>query len=236
MRPAIAVLGAGLLALAMARPAAAVPVQLDFEGFADGDVISGPGVFSGVEFSTDGTLTVFTMDPAPPELSGIRVVQANPFEHDDPVRADFTVVATAVSVAMGDIGGDVDNLFLRAFDSSGNLLDEDGFALADTTVGGPTLSVSAAAIAYVLFGSTGAFPNPQQLLLRQFHLRAGRDPRGAGSGARLPGAGGRRPRRAGPRPPPAPLTPPRIRQHHCPHSTGRCPSRARRDWSSRVTE
>jgi hypothetical protein len=50
-------------------------------------------------------------------------------------------------------------LFLRAFDAAGNLLDEDGFVLASTTDGGPILSVSAAAIAYVLFGSTGAFPN-----------------------------------------------------------------------------
>lgn len=161
MKPVLAALGAGLLGLAMAAPAAAVPVTIDFEEFAPGDVVSGPGVFAGVTFSSDIDIVVANLDPAPPDLGGTRAAggSGQDFTHDDPFRADFASLTAFVSVAIGDFGADGDSLFLRAFDAAGNLLDEALFGLAPDAAGGPTLSVSAAGIAYVLFGSAGTYPN-----------------------------------------------------------------------------
>lgn len=159
MKPILAALGAGLLGVAMAAPAAAVPVTIDFEEFAPGDVVSGPGVFAGVTFSSDVDIVIHNVDPAPPDLGGARAASGSNFTHDDPFRADFASPTTFVSVAMGDFGQDEELLFLRAFDADGNLLDEALLNLAIEPDGGPTLSVLALGIAYVLFGSTGQFPN-----------------------------------------------------------------------------
>jgi len=161
MKPILAALGAGMLGLSMAAPAAAVPVTIDFEEFAPGDVVSGPGVFAGVTFSWDADIVITHIDPAPPDLGGARAAGGSDDDltHDLPFRADFASPTTFVSVALGDFGVDEDSLFLRAFDANGNLLDEALFDLAPTPDGGPTLSVSALGIAYVLFGSDGQFPH-----------------------------------------------------------------------------
>ncbi len=158
MKLVFSALGAGLLGLLIAAPAAAVPVTIDFEEFAAGDVVTGPGVFAGVEFSSDTDIIV-SLDVPPPDFAGARAAIGSAFTHDAPFRADFVSPTTFVSVVLGDFGADEETLFLRAFDAADNLLNAAEFLHSETSDGGPTLSVAAAGIAYVLFGASGAFPN-----------------------------------------------------------------------------
>jgi len=89
-----------------------------------------------------------------PELSGIRTAASATFSNPDPFKAEFLIAGVnSVSVAMGDYNADIDNLFLGAYTATGTLIDEVFYELASTIYGGPTLTVTATDIAYVLFGS-----------------------------------------------------------------------------------
>ena len=133
---------------------------IDFESFADLTVVSGTGVFTDLTFSK-GTNKIYTHDGIPgPDFTGTKMARSIPFSTDESFRADFTISGvTSVSVVMGDYNADLDNLFLQAYNSSNVLLDSATFSLPSTTNGGPTLSVSSADIAYVIFGSTGTSNN-----------------------------------------------------------------------------
>ena len=100
-------------------------------------------------------------------------------------RAAFANPTDFVSVDMGDFGGDEDRLFLNAYDARGNLLDSANSVLGAGVAGSLTLSVSAANIAYVLFGSTttGDYPNSIYWDNFTFNERPGN---GGGNGAAVP--------------------------------------------------
>jgi len=158
-------LAAVLGTLALGSPASASVITIDFESFAPGTVVSGPGVFTGITFSGHGgPITVAAAVPGP-TLGGVNDAQGNPFTDNDPFRAAFSFPGqnvTSVSVALGDFDGDDDNLFLRAFDSSNNLIGSASGFIPASFFGGQTLTVTAPAgvgIARVEFGSTGAFNN-----------------------------------------------------------------------------
>jgi len=148
------------LAAALVISTRVAAVTIDFESFGVGTVVSGPGVFSDLEFSRGGETILVTSFVPGPDLSGSRTASGDPFT-GNPFRADFSVSGvTSVSVALGDFNGDSENLFLNAFDSLNNLLASDAAFLAANVFGGPTLNVaSATAIAYVTFGGIGNFAN-----------------------------------------------------------------------------
>lgn len=73
------------------------------------------------------------------------------------MRAAFSTLLSAVSVDIGDRGGDADTLFLRAYDSGNSLLGSASGSLAEGEVAMRTLSVTAANIAFIEFGGAGAF-------------------------------------------------------------------------------
>jgi hypothetical protein len=66
----------------------------------------------------------------------------------DPVRIDFDPLVSEVSIRGFDGGGDIDTMILKAFSSSGGLLDTRTFTDAFAAPG-QTLSVTGTAIAYV---------------------------------------------------------------------------------------
>ena len=149
---------AGTVAL---ESASAMTFTEDFDSFTPVTVVSGSGVFDDFELSAGSDLIRVTPFAPGPNFSGNSIAKDN-FSSANPFRADFSILGVrGVSVTLGDYNQDPDNLFVRAFNSLGTLLDEVTFALPDTTYGGPTLSVSSASedIAYVLFGSTGTFSN-----------------------------------------------------------------------------
>jgi hypothetical protein len=141
--------------------ASAITFTETFDSFNSGTTVSGPGVFADFELSAGSDSIIVTPFAPGPNFSG-NSIQSDPFISASPFRADFSIFGVrGVSVTLGDYNQDPDNLFVRAFNSLGTLLDEGTFALPGTTYGGPTLSVSSASedIAYVLFGSTGTFSN-----------------------------------------------------------------------------
>ncbi len=127
---------------------------IDFEEFAAGTTVSGPGIFDDVVF-TAGSVSIIAVGAVPgPELSGSRTAASFTFSNPDPFKAEFLIAGVnSVSVAMGDYNQDQDNLFLIAYDSLGFVLDEVYYQLLGEVYGGPTLTVNASNIAYVLFGS-----------------------------------------------------------------------------------
>lgn len=95
--------------------ASATTTTLDFNTTALGDIT---GVdFGGVTFRNSRVL-----NGSPAGGRGLRPLGPDSITY---FFADFTVSGvTTVAVTMGDFGTDVDNLFLRAFDSGGNRLGE----------------------------------------------------------------------------------------------------------------
>jgi hypothetical protein len=74
-----------------------------------------------------------------------------------PIRADLPVIASFVSVVLGDDSDDQDNMFLRGFSSGGVLLAQDtAFMPAQGT---RTLSINTPGVAYVIFGSSSTINN-----------------------------------------------------------------------------
>lgn len=157
MKKIIGILSVMFLLLSVSYAGA---VTIDFESFAAGTTVSGAGVFDDFVLSA-GADSVITAAANPgPDFTGTMAAQGSPFTHRSPFRVDFLISGVdSFSVVMGDYNADADNLFVRAYDSANNLLDEELFALASSVYGGPTMSVSGTNIAYVLFGSTGTYLN-----------------------------------------------------------------------------
>lgn len=74
-----------------------------------------------------------------------------------PIQAEFATLAESVSIEIGDVDVDADNLFLRAFDSGGTLLGSDTASIASSFIGLVTLSVTVPNIARVEFGAVSGF-------------------------------------------------------------------------------
>jgi|GEM_PF-4556195 len=149
-----------LCAVVLALPAAANVINFDSD--ISGAVVSGPGVYSDVEFSNGGNdITVMPLVPGPVfSAPNCAIGTRDSSDNWSPYRADFKVDGVYfVSVVLGDFDGDSDNLYLKAYDSADVLLGESNFYLDASVFGGPTLSVSAADISYAVFGSNGEFPN-----------------------------------------------------------------------------
>ncbi|MBO9575126.1 MAG: PEP-CTERM sorting domain-containing protein [Sphingobium sp.] len=72
-----------------------------------------------------------------------------------PVKAVFSGTVTSVSIDIGDFNSDADNLFLRLYDASDNLLAQDTDFIAASFTGMVNLSASAAGTAYAIFGGVG---------------------------------------------------------------------------------
>jgi hypothetical protein len=150
-----------VLVVGIASIASADCTCIGFENFDVGTIVSGPGVFSDVVFSSGGAAITVASDIPGPEFSGNRSAIADyAGEYRNPIRADFLIGGIeSVSVVIGDYDADADSLYLNAYDGGGNLLDQDTYELAADVYGGPTLQVSGDGIAYVIFGNTGVFPN-----------------------------------------------------------------------------
>ncbi|MEN6313943.1 MAG: PEP-CTERM sorting domain-containing protein [Clostridiaceae bacterium] len=132
---------------------------IGFEEFAPGTVVSGSGHFTDVVFSA-GSIDIKAMADNPgPLFSGVMSAVSWP-THESPYRADFSISGvSSVSLVMGDYNADTDNLFVQAYNSSNTLLDQEAYTLDSAISGGPILTVTGTNIAYVIFGSTGIYPN-----------------------------------------------------------------------------
>lgn len=139
----------------------AAPTIINFEGRPNGEVVGASYLGGPVSFSqTDGrTIYVNTMGVPGAQFDGQAMAGTNPFDGPGSFRADFDSLVGSVSVVMGDWNGDDDHLFLEAYDTDGVLLTADTDFIDWTVWGGPTLSVVAPGIQYVLFGSTGLYNN-----------------------------------------------------------------------------
>lgn len=157
MKKLIGILSVMLLLLGVGSAGATV---IDFESFTNGNVVSGPGVFADLVLSAGQTSVIATAAVPGPDFSGRMSAAGSSFTHADPFRVDFLILGVnSFSVVMGDYNADTDNLFVRAYNSSNILLDEELFVLSNNTYGGPTMNVTGTNIAYVLFGSTGTYNN-----------------------------------------------------------------------------
>jgi len=132
-------------------------VTIDFDGLTVGSDISGVDLGGVVISSGSDAVIVTSSNPAGTGNS----IRTEPFTSIDPFRADFiTTGVSSVSVALGDFGGDSENLFLDAFDSADNLLDTANFSIATSVSNLILLSIaSGTEISYVLFGANGFFSN-----------------------------------------------------------------------------
>ena len=109
----------------------------------------------GVTFSVAGADVVVGSGP-----NGTNTMDSSPFTSANPFRADIGGGATAVSVDVGDFTpSDVDNVFLRAYNSLNALVDSAALSCCSSAPNMVNLSVAAADIAYVVIGSTGTYPN-----------------------------------------------------------------------------
>lgn len=140
-------LAAAVVALT-AVSASASTTTIDFESFAFGTDISGVDV-GGVAFSAGGAAV--TVDG----FLGNRGIIPRPLG-PNPFRADFTAGnVVGVSVDIGDLGADADDIFLNAFDMFGSLLASDTFTIPAGVGGYFNLGVMASNISYVTFGGVG---------------------------------------------------------------------------------
>lgn len=103
-----------------------------------------------------------------------------------PFRADFSSpYSGAVSVDLGDYNSDEDNLFLRLYDASNNLLGTVSQIIASDFTGMVTLSLTADNVKYAIFGGVGAFGS--SIYADNFHFS---DESGSGGTPGTPGTPG----------------------------------------------
>ena len=104
-----------------------------------------------------GQFNVDDQTPGPP-ISGHNIISF--FQNPGAGHFKTTIAggANSFKIGVGDFDADEDHAHLRAFDSSGNLLDSADYINPAATFGGDYLSVaSATPIAYVEFWEDGAF-------------------------------------------------------------------------------
>ena len=154
-----------LLAMSLAFPAlvSAAPTVINFEGRPDGEVVGVNYLGTIASFSQTGGRTIY-VDPVStgipgPVFDGTQMAGTNPFDGPGSFRADFDSPVSMVSVVLGDFNADYDDLFLMAYDVSDTFLNGYTDQLQTNVFGGPTLTVVAPEIKYVLFGSTGQYNN-----------------------------------------------------------------------------
>jgi hypothetical protein len=129
------------------------PTCLNFDNLSAESVLT---TYGGVTFTnTHGTLRVKAAYPGPVFSSPNAVLPDNYTSSGNRTRATFASPVSYVSVTMGDWGADSDNLYLRAYNSSNNLIDSDAATIPSSLYGGVDLEVSAAGIAYVEFYGVG---------------------------------------------------------------------------------
>ncbi|NER31923.1 MAG: hypothetical protein F6J89_31040 [Symploca sp. SIO1C4] len=141
--------------------ASTLTVTEEFDFFAKGDLVSGAGIFKDFILSAGNDPIKVSDKTLEPDWMG-NILQTYPFSSVYPFRADFSILnVKEVSVLLGDFRADSDNLFLRAFDDFGNVLDESLLTIDDSVLGGGQLTVTTTNdnIAYVEFGSTGSYQN-----------------------------------------------------------------------------
>jgi hypothetical protein len=135
----------------LAAPAAATITTIDFNGETQNNVAS--LIYPGVTItSPGGTVFTSTFGTGP---NGTRGVLGRADGLFAPLRADFTGPVNFVSVDIGDLGGDADNLFLRAFNASNVLLGSAAQLLPGGLSEMRTLSLAVGGIAYIEFGGVG---------------------------------------------------------------------------------
>lgn len=132
--------GASLLAAGTAAGA----TTITFEGFAGGTTSYSD---LGVTITADGQNILALSSPN--GTTGI-LGDGSP---RPPLTAVFDVLASSVSVDLGDFGSDSDELFLQAFGLGGVPLDESSLLISSSDGSMHTLSLSAPGISYVIFGS-----------------------------------------------------------------------------------
>ena len=132
---------------------------IDFEGLTNNQDIDGVDL-GGVIFSIAGSDGVIVSSSVPgATLGGTRVIGGSSFTHVNPFEALFTSLVRDVSIALGDFGGDADNIFLRAYDTADLLLGTATDTVPASLFGGRTLTLNLAGIQRIEFGSTGSFAN-----------------------------------------------------------------------------
>ncbi len=146
---------ASIVAALMIMGGAAVADTVDFEGYANGDIIT--GVDLGGVTLTRGANAIKVTSFVPGGGSSL-AIRGEPFEGDR-YRADFTGLIDSFSVDLGDDLGDADLLIVEAYSATDVLLDSASFSITRFFSGLVTLSVAAAGIDHILFGSDGVFNN-----------------------------------------------------------------------------
>ena len=140
-----------ILGMAVCIPAASADILIDFDGLTPGSAYPSYSE-SGATFTTvtGGGLWAYL---GPNGTPGILSEVYDPYEE---LRADLAVVATSVTVDLGDGGSDSDRLFLEIFDASDVSLGYTDLVIPGSFVGMKTLSLSAPDIAYAVFGAREA--------------------------------------------------------------------------------
>ena len=156
-------LAAGSLVALFGMASTASALTIDFEGFGVGVDIDGINL-GGVEISIPGSAIVVTASAVPGgPLTGNRDIIGDPSSQPNPYVGQFLGAMAGnvnfVSIALGDFGADVDNIFLRAYNSLNVLIGTATDSLPSSLIGGKTLSLNVAGIDHIEFGSTGDFPN-----------------------------------------------------------------------------
>jgi hypothetical protein len=166
MRTTALLVGAIAIVFCGAAFATAPNAMLDFEEYYGSggvivDDITPPGTFPWVTFSSGGNAIYTSATPDPTHGGNVAVL---PSPYVNGYRADFTIGGVdLVTVDLGDYDADIDNIFLKAYDAKGNLLQQDSSVIPDWSYDYTTLQVTKEEdqpfFAYVVFGSTGSYPN-----------------------------------------------------------------------------
>jgi hypothetical protein len=122
---------------------------------------------SGVTFTTLNGST-FTAVADPNGTKGLLSDSSPRIE----IKATLPSGVSQVSVDIGDFNADPDLLVLRAFDAGDSLLTSTSIAIDASFVGMETLTVSAANIAYVTFGSEAPSSNGSSVFEDNFTFNA----------------------------------------------------------------
>jgi len=149
--------------VATATALAVGPITINFDSLAGGTVVSGPGVFPDLTFSSTLGGTVYVRADIPgPVFSPPNMARTSDWDvTGSKYRAVFTIPQVRnVSVTLGDYDADVDPIYLYAYNSGGGLLAIDTGVCPSSLYGGIDLSVGTTAdIGYVLFWGEGLYPN-----------------------------------------------------------------------------